>query len=1492
MRCHHLETYLPAALQLQPIAALAWGPDRQRIAAATSDRTISVFSPQGVRLDKFKTKPADTGSGAYSIRGLAWSPDSTLLAVAQSDGAIFGFRLGRLDSQEKKAICWKVLFKGSPTSIVWLPGDSASGVIFGCLDGQVCSALLGQSKAAVVGQAQPVLNLAVAGQAVWSAHQDGWICRVQLASAAGKAGSLLQRLVRHCAAPEALAATDTSILAAGPDLKVHIYSHTGSYAMSHEAEVKHMHTAAALAWHPDGGRLWVGTVAGSLEAFQTCSTCLRYGESFQVEQHAAGGATIASLKDGSTHGLVAPDSMPIHWLEVFRGRYVVAFTASALLLLDWDTGASSHVPWKRAGDECFCLDWPLVCIIHSQGSLSRSGAAESQGYSHTTDVDFVELSREATHVLFRDTNSNLHAPDDVQQLQVEGEVQHLTFAQGEAQVVATGPHGTQHVTLDRELISLGSALAAKHLTRALGILGARGQQGRLKAQWGRAADLAIETMDLTIAADCASAAGDAVKADFLRQTVACGNAEQAARIAQLAGHWQDAEAAYLQAGQPSSALQMYKDAHKWDDAIRLAATIGQDVGSLQEEQLQWLIRSDQQVAAGELWEKRGGYAQAMALYLDAAAPMHAAKLVLSNRKERFEAAHLERVAEMLESAGLYEDLGEFLEGCHMTADAVNAYQRGHAYQQAATLAGQQAPALLVAVEGAWGAWLAGQGKQAEAISHLVAGGQHEAALQAASGCRNWQAASDILASMDPQLAQAHALDLAKRCADQGALAAAEGFLSTAGRASDSVALWLGEGMWSEAHAAAVRAKMPQEALQEVVTAEGARLEEQGRLQDAEALFLAFDDPDAALAMWHSHHRFTEAVELVARVRPDQLSALHSQLGRQLVEEGDVEGAEVHFLAASDWQAAAAALQEAGLWEEALRVAHEHGGDAAEDEVAFAWMQTLGLARGGRELQERGLVGRVVAHAVRTQQYEAAGALAQVAGDGDMAAWAHHQHALALQQQDKHAAAEAAFVASGQPGDAVEMYVSQGDLEAARRLAEQWQLDSLPDILAAQAQAAADAGDLAAAEGLWLHAGLPHQALDMYSASGHWAEALSFARNHLPQQAEGLELEAKAAEPGLLSMAGQARLREAHAALAEEDALAAAHALLGITRQDSADCDFLSLVWHRAVSLGRTQGHIHCMEVVRDAAGQLVHIGRPAAAAELLASINDRQEAVAVCMDAQLFTEAKDLARGNAILQQAVQEAEAAYLMQHGDADELAAAGYLSEAVDMYEAEGRWEQAHTLASSQGSEHALACSIRHATSEAEAGNAASRAHQGDLETSTLQDVWEAVHLTVQHRHSVRTGQVELAAKQATARLRLLAHLPSDRAFYEAGEACRSAAKGGMALAFFNRYLDISEGIDDGDHDGAGGLNDFRMFTGIPTSAPLPPWHYAAEHARDEVREWTLSASMDASVQLELPQVPCPVCQRPMYEASLRCLACRSSLTADTLTGYPITEGLPSR
>ena len=51
-----------------------------------------------------------------------------------------------------------------------------------------------------------------------------------------------------------------------------------------------------------------------------------------------------------------------------------------------------------------------------------------------------------------------------------------------------------------------------------------------------------------------------------------------------------------------------------------------------------------------------------------------------------------------------------------------------------------------------------------------------------------------------------------------------------------------------------------------------------------------------------------------------------------------------------------------------------------------------------------------------------------------------------------------------------------------------------------------------------------------------------------------------------------------------------------------------------------------------------------------------QEAVNVCLEAQLFNLGRGLARDNLLLQAAVEDSEAAYLVQHADAAELAAAG--------------------------------------------------------------------------------------------------------------------------------------------------------------------------------------------------------------------------------------------
>ena len=73
---------------------------------------------------------------------------------------------------------------------------------------------------------------------------------------------------------------------------------------------------------------------------------------------------------------------------------------------------------------------------------------------------------------------------------------------------------------------------------------------------------------------------------------------------------------------------------------------------------------------------------------------------------------------------------------------------------------------------------------------------------------------------------------------------------------------------------------------------------------------------------------------------DQLTALHEQLGKQLAAELQPARAEPHLVAAGSWQAAASAYMKADLWQDAQRVARDHGGSNAQDEVQLGGLEIL------------------------------------------------------------------------------------------------------------------------------------------------------------------------------------------------------------------------------------------------------------------------------------------------------------------------------------------------------------------------------------------------------------------------------------------------------------------------------------------------------------------------------------------------------------------------
>uniref|UniRef100_A0A8D0H134 Uncharacterized protein n=1 Tax=Sphenodon punctatus TaxID=8508 RepID=A0A8D0H134_SPHPU len=111
---------------------------------------------------------------------------------------------------------------------------------------------------------------------------------------------------------------------------------------------------------------------------------------------------------------------------------------------------------------------------------------------------------------------------------------------------------------------------------------------------------------------------------------------------------------------------------------------------------------------------------------------------------------------------------------------------------------------------------------------------------------------------------------------------------------------------------------------------------------------------------------------------------------------------------------------------------------------------------------------------------------------------------------------------------------------------------------------------------------------------------------------------------------------------------------------------------------------------------------------------------------------------------------------------------------------------------------------------------------------------------------------------------------------------AAKGvsweNMAFIFLNRFLDLTDAIEEGSLD-ALDHSDFQS-TDIPYEVPLPAKQHVSEEKREEIRDWVLTMSMDQRLEQVLPQD-----ERETYEASLVAVNTGVRSLPCLITGYPV-------
>lgn len=163
---------------------------------------------------------------------------------------------------------------------------------------------------------------------------------------------------------------------------------------------------------------------------------------------------------------------------------------------------------------------------------------------------------------------------------------------------------------------------------------------------------------------------------------------------------------------------------------------------------------------------------------------------------------------------------------------------------------------------------------------------------------------------------------------------------------------------------------------------------------------------------------------------------------------------------------------------------------------------------------------------------------------------------------------------------------------------------------------------------------------------------------------------------------------------------------------------------------------------------------------------------------------------------------------------------------------------------------------------------------------------VHFVTLKISCENAGLGEIAAKLAISLVRYCTEIPADKAFHDAGQACKAMNWMNMAFVFFNRYLDLTEAMEEPEMANMIDNSDFAN-TDVPFDFPLPEKTQSEEEKAhtEEVRDWVLHVSMDQQTDQTLDMRPCESCGTSIYKGSLTCHNCNHASRPCIITGLPV-------
>lgn len=270
----------------------------------------------------------------------------------------------------------------------------------------------------------------------------------------------------------------------------------------------------------------------------------------------------------------------------------------------------------------------------------------------------------------------------------------------------------------------------------------------------------------------------------------------------------------------------------------------------------------------------------------------------------------------------------------------------------------------------WGDFLVSQKQVDMAINHYIEAKVSQKAVEAALNARQYARALQLVDSIDSETSRPYYKQLALHYEKAGQSDLAERCYVNADQPHLAVEMHTKLGHWEVAHKLATN-YMSEGEVGLLYINQAQKLEAQGRLREAEKLYITVKEKDLAINMYKKCRRYDDMIRLVQEHRPDLLKETHQFLAQTLEMEGALRDAEHHYVEAQEWHSAVNMYRSNELWDDAIRVAKFYGGLNACKRVTIALLMALGVPEGMKYLLKHGLVEAAIEHATENAAFDMA-----------------------------------------------------------------------------------------------------------------------------------------------------------------------------------------------------------------------------------------------------------------------------------------------------------------------------------------------------------------------------------------------------------------------------------------------------------------------------------------------------------------------------------------